>query len=202
MILEVLSFITDREALPDRFSISGTIFLAMVSLYGPMADALPKVSVVTRVDKWSVLCVRSCFHFSFVHGSHVKLFLQLHRHLINFVLLFASNVENFVFFMLNGWLNESFLYYSEVLLACLYLYLVIKTFLWFIEPLSKRDEWEILVDTIEDSLGLMCGLFGFAKSEGSKDGKFENKRKSLMKTKDAITRMMGKSETQAEIKID
>jgi hypothetical protein len=54
MILEVLSFMTDREALPDRFSISGTIFLAMVSLYGPMADALPKVSVVTRVDKWWV----------------------------------------------------------------------------------------------------------------------------------------------------
>ena len=54
MLLEVLSFITDREALPDRFSISGTIFLAMVSLYGPMADALPKVSVVTRVDKWLV----------------------------------------------------------------------------------------------------------------------------------------------------
>jgi hypothetical protein len=26
--------------------------LALVSLYGPMADALPKVSVVTRVDKW------------------------------------------------------------------------------------------------------------------------------------------------------
>jgi len=52
MFLEVLSFITDVTDVSDRFSISGTIFLAMVSLYGPMADALPKVSVVTRVDKW------------------------------------------------------------------------------------------------------------------------------------------------------
>ena len=52
MFLEVLSFLTDSADLSARFSISGTIFLAMVSLYGPMADALPKVSVVTRVDKW------------------------------------------------------------------------------------------------------------------------------------------------------
>lgn len=51
MFLEVLSFLTDNGDLSARFSISGTIFLAMVSLYGPMADALPKVSVVTRVDK-------------------------------------------------------------------------------------------------------------------------------------------------------
>ncbi len=52
MFLEALSFLTDSSDLSARFSISGTIFLAMVSLYGPMADALPKVSVVTRVDKW------------------------------------------------------------------------------------------------------------------------------------------------------
>ena len=52
MFLEVLSFLTDNADLSARFSISGTIFLAMVSLYGPMADNLPKVSVVTRVDKW------------------------------------------------------------------------------------------------------------------------------------------------------
>ena len=52
MFLEVLSFLAHNDDLAARFSISGTIFLAMVSLYGPMADALPKVSVVTRVDKW------------------------------------------------------------------------------------------------------------------------------------------------------
>ena len=52
MFLEVLSFLTDVDDVSDRFSISGTIFLAMVSLYGPMADAFPKVSVVTRVDRW------------------------------------------------------------------------------------------------------------------------------------------------------
>ena len=52
MFLEVMSFLTHDDDLSGRFSISGTIFLAMVSLYGPMADSLPKVSVVTRVDKW------------------------------------------------------------------------------------------------------------------------------------------------------
>ena len=52
MLLEVISFLTHDDDLSGRFSISGTIFLAMVSLYGPMADSLPKVSVVTRVDKW------------------------------------------------------------------------------------------------------------------------------------------------------
>lgn len=52
MFLEFLSFMTDNGDLSARFSISGTIFLAMVSLYGPMSETLPKVSVVTRVDKW------------------------------------------------------------------------------------------------------------------------------------------------------
>ncbi len=52
MVLEVLSFITDSGDLSARFSVSGTIFLAMVSLYGESGESLPKVSVVTRVDKW------------------------------------------------------------------------------------------------------------------------------------------------------
>ena len=55
MLLEVLSFLTHDDDLSARFSISGTIFLAMVSLYGPMAESLPKVSVVTRGDKWQVV---------------------------------------------------------------------------------------------------------------------------------------------------
>ena len=52
MLLEVVSFLVHGDDMADRFSISGTIFLAMVSLYGPMSDCLPKVSVVTRVDRW------------------------------------------------------------------------------------------------------------------------------------------------------
>ncbi|KAL3793366.1 hypothetical protein ACHAWO_002567 [Cyclotella atomus] len=170
MLLEVLSFITDREALPDRFSISGTIFLAMVSLYGPMADALPKVSVVTRVDKW---------------------------HLINFVLLFASNVENLIFFLLHGWVNETVLYYSEVTLACLYLYFVIKVFLWFIAPLKTRDEWEILLDSIEDSFGALKGLLGFARSE-KKVERSGNKRDTLVKMQTDVSKMLGKESAKSK----
>mmetsp|Transcript_13016 Transcript_13016/g.28096 ORF Transcript_13016/g.28096 Transcript_13016/m.28096 type:complete len:491 (-) Transcript_13016:193-1665(-) len=114
MFLEVLSFLSDNDGLADRFSISGTIFLAMVSLYGPMADALPKVSVVTRVDKW---------------------------HLYNFCLLFASNIENLLAFMFRNIINKAALEYAESILGIVYLYFVIKNLLWFIQPLYERDEY-------------------------------------------------------------
>mmetsp|Transcript_41915 Transcript_41915/g.76637 ORF Transcript_41915/g.76637 Transcript_41915/m.76637 type:complete len:528 (+) Transcript_41915:65-1648(+) len=123
MLLEVLSFLSDNDDLSERFSISGTIFLAMVSLYGPMADALPKVSVVTRVDKW---------------------------HLHNFFLLFASNVENLMAFMLRSIINETVLTNVESLLGILYLYFVIKNLIWFIKPLQDREEYTLLLVWLED----------------------------------------------------
>lgn len=125
MFLEVLSFLTDCGDLSARFSISGTIFLAMVSLYGPMADALPKVSVVTRVDKW---------------------------HLYNFFLLFASNVENLMAFLLLGIVNEKVLQYTEALLGILYLYAVVKNLIWFIKPLKEREENMLLKVWLEDKI--------------------------------------------------
>jgi len=114
MFLEVLSFLADNDGLADRFSISGTIFLAMVSLYGPMADALPKVSVVTRVDQW---------------------------HLFNFLLLFISNIENLLAFMFRNKISKTVMAYVEAILGIVYLYWVIRNLLWFIEPLYERDEY-------------------------------------------------------------
>jgi len=125
MLLEVLSFLTDNSDLSARFSISGTILLAMVGLYGPMADNLPKVSVVTRVDKW---------------------------HLFNFFLLFLSNVENLFFFMVQDTFNHRVIEYLEYFLGILYLYCVIKALLWFIEPLKEREEWASVIDWIEDTI--------------------------------------------------
>eukprot|EP00578_Thalassiosira_sp_NH16_P027767 CAMPEP_0181102506 /NCGR_PEP_ID=MMETSP1071-20121207/14357_1 /TAXON_ID=35127 /ORGANISM="Thalassiosira sp., Strain NH16" /LENGTH=461 /DNA_ID=CAMNT_0023185495 /DNA_START=239 /DNA_END=1621 /DNA_ORIENTATION=+ len=127
MFLEVLSFLTDNGDLSARFSISGTIFLAMVSLYGPMADALPKVSVVTRVDKW---------------------------HLFNFFLLFASNVENLLAFMLRNIINEKVIEYTESLFGIMYLYFVLKNLLWFIKPLQDREEYALLWVWFEDKVEL------------------------------------------------
>jgi len=124
MFLEALSFLTDNDGLADRFSISGTIFLAMVSLYGPMADALPKVSVVTRVDKW---------------------------HLYNFVLLFVSNIENLVAFSLRNIVNKTAMEYTESLLGIVYLVFVTKNLLWFIQPLRDRDEYTEVVAWFEDA---------------------------------------------------
>jgi hypothetical protein len=62
------------------------------------------------------------------------------RHLVNFVLLFASNIENLVFFMLGGVVNGAVLHVSELLLAGLYIFLVIKNLLWFVQPLSSEFE--------------------------------------------------------------
>jgi len=123
MFLEVLSFYTDSDDMSERFSISGTIFLAMVSLYGPMADALPKVSVVTRVDKW---------------------------HLNNFLLLFLSNVENLIAYLLHSIVNKRILQNSESLLGILYLGFVVKNLVWFVAPLKEREEYDLLLVWLED----------------------------------------------------
>jgi len=122
MILEVLSFFGSPD-LSDRFSISGTIFLALVSLYGPMADALPKVSVVTRVDKWN---------------------------LYNFSLLFASNMENLVAFMVQGYISEVLLHLIEVCLGMVYLAAVLYNLYWFLTPLADREEFDALSRWIEN----------------------------------------------------
>ncbi|KAK1740381.1 hypothetical protein QTG54_009331 [Skeletonema marinoi] len=121
MILEVLSFFGSPD-LSDRFSISGTIFLALVSLYGPMADALPKVSVVTRVDKWN---------------------------LYNFSLLFASNVENLLAFMVQGYISEGLLHFIEVCLGMVYLAAVLFNLYWFLKPLADREEFDAMSRWIE-----------------------------------------------------
>mmetsp|Transcript_12406 Transcript_12406/g.26914 ORF Transcript_12406/g.26914 Transcript_12406/m.26914 type:complete len:557 (-) Transcript_12406:216-1886(-) len=125
MFLEFLSFMTDNKDLSARFSISGTIFLAMVSLYGPMADALPKVSVVTRVDKW---------------------------HLFNFFLLFASNVENLMAFVLRNIVDDKVIEWTEIFLGILYLCFVVKNLIWFIKPLKDREEYSSLVLWFEEKL--------------------------------------------------
>jgi hypothetical protein len=109
------------------------------------------------------------------------------------VLLFASNVENFIFFMLHGIISSGALYISEVLLACLYLYLVIKNFLWFIEPLSERDEWETLVDSIQDSFGATKDMFSFTK--GSAKAPVRG-RGSLIRMKTDVDKLLGRDISQ------
>ncbi|KAL3802681.1 hypothetical protein HJC23_012005 [Cyclotella cryptica] len=178
MVLEVMSFLTDRGELSDRFSISGTIFLAMVSLYGPMADALPKVSVVTRVDKW---------------------------HLGNFALLFASNIENLIFFMLRDVINERLLLYFELLLASIYLYLVVKNLLWFIQPLSKRDEWSVAIDLFEENLESLKEKMTGSETRAAKlrpwatsDSKRQEsiaRLRAVLKTASTLKKMAGKEKS-------
>lgn len=153
MFLEVLSFLTDNADLSARFSISGTILLAMVGLYGPMADALPKVSVVTRVDKW---------------------------HLLNFTLLFASNVENLIAFVLRNAINDKVIEITEILLGILYLWLVVKNLIWFIQPLKERDEYASMMIWYENKLDSYDKVFKSwrrNKPEGEKNENTENEKK-------------------------
>jgi hypothetical protein len=63
------------------------------------------------------------------------------RHLQNFVLLFASNVENLLAHMLHTILPEHIVKIMENLLAIVYLYLVIQNFIWFVKPLKDRDDF-------------------------------------------------------------
>mmetsp|Transcript_11065 Transcript_11065/g.17900 ORF Transcript_11065/g.17900 Transcript_11065/m.17900 type:complete len:139 (+) Transcript_11065:509-925(+) len=63
------------------------------------------------------------------------------RHLKNFFLLFVSNVENLLAFMFRNIINKAALEYAESILGIVYLYLVIKNLLWFIQPLYERDEY-------------------------------------------------------------
>ena len=76
----------------------------------------------------------------------------IYRHLYNFFLLFASNVENFVAFLLRSFVSGKLITTLESILAVVYLYAVIRNLIWFIQPLTERDEYTSLVDWIEDEL--------------------------------------------------
>jgi len=74
------------------------------------------------------------------------------RHLQNFVLLFASNVENLLAHMLHTILPEHIVKIMENLLAIVYLYLVIQNFIWFVKPLKDRDDFPHLKLWMESRL--------------------------------------------------
>ena len=76
----------------------------------------------------------------------------MYRHIQNFILLFASNVENLMAFVLRHIINDWVLDYSEWILGILYLYLVVKNLVWFIKPLQDREEYTELVAWCEDKV--------------------------------------------------
>lgn len=79
------------------------------------------------------------------HAFH----LLIQRNLYNFSLLFASNVENLIAFMLQGYMNERLLYYMECFAGIMYLFAVLSNLYWFLTPLADRDEFESMIDLIE-----------------------------------------------------
>ena len=70
----------------------------------------------------------------------------------NFVLLFASNVENLIAFVLREHVNVTLIEYLEVFMACVYLYFVVHNLIWFISPLKDRDEFSLIVVWFEDTV--------------------------------------------------
>ena len=61
-------------------------------------------------------------------------------------------MENFVAFLLRSFVSGKLITTLESILAVVYLYAVIRNLIWFIQPLTERDEYTSLVDWIEDEL--------------------------------------------------
>jgi hypothetical protein len=71
------------------------------------------------------------------------------RNLYNFSLLFASNMENLIAFMVQGFISERTLHFIEVFLGMVYLSAVLSNLFWFLKPLADRDEFDALSKWIE-----------------------------------------------------
>lgn len=85
--------------------------------------------------------------------SRSSIALQMKRNLYNFALLFVSNVENLLAYMVQGYIGDSFLHFIEVILGILYLAAVLYNLFWFLKPLSDREEYDALSKGIEERLG-------------------------------------------------
>lgn len=79
------------------------------------------------------------------------------RHFQNFVLLFASNVENLFACLLRKYINIQHYNFVESLLAIVYLYFVTRNLIWFIEPLKEREDFALLLDWFEARAELFKG---------------------------------------------
>ena len=80
--------------------------------------------------------------------------LQMKRNLYNFALLFVSNVENLLAYMVQGYIGDSYLHFIEVILGTVYLAAVLYNTFWFLTPLSDREEYDALKKGIEERLGI------------------------------------------------
>lgn len=70
-------------------------------------------------------------------------YLSTCRHLFNFFLLFASNVENLIAYIFRDIVGERIMHHIEVLLGILYLYFVMHNLFWFI---GKRCIFRLELD--------------------------------------------------------
>ena len=75
--------------------------------------------------------------------------LNNYRHLYNFFLLFISNVENLLAFVLRDIIGATLMHRIEEILGILYLYLVISNLLWFLSPLKTREEYSSFISYAE-----------------------------------------------------
>lgn len=79
------------------------------------------------------------------------------RHFQNFVLLFASNIENLVACLLRKYISAQHYNLVESFLAIIYLYFVIKNLLWFVSPLKEREDFSKLLTWFELKAALYKG---------------------------------------------
>ena len=67
-------------------------------------------------------------------------------------MLFASNVENLIAYLLRNTFNAHVLYYIELILGLYYTYSVVQNLLWFVKPLTEREEFDLLITFVEDKI--------------------------------------------------
>jgi hypothetical protein len=90
-----------------------------------------------------------CPAITYLFCSLLQLFLQTNRNLYNFSLLFASNVENLLAFMVQGYISEGLLHFIEICLGMVYLAAVLFNLYWFLKPLADREEFDAMSRWIE-----------------------------------------------------
>eukprot|EP00002_Diphylleia_rotans_P040129 TRINITY_DN9457_c0_g1_i1.p1 TRINITY_DN9457_c0_g1~~TRINITY_DN9457_c0_g1_i1.p1 ORF type:complete len:427 (+),score=92.91 TRINITY_DN9457_c0_g1_i1:59-1339(+) len=125
LFMGALPFWLDHQDTGTRFSISTTMFLTLVAFHFVFWGSLPKVSYLTRMDKWMVCC---------------------------YAAIFMANIENLVIYRLSlnpELCNTDCLESADISFFFIYITLVLLSYVWFIWPsrnhrvfLDKAKDYE------------------------------------------------------------
>jgi len=114
-LMEVTALLLSPDELGDRFGVTGTIFLASVAFNFVATDQVPKVSYLTRCDKWNFM---------------------------NFGLVFLVGLENTIVYLslkLGAGPSVSAIESTETWFAAIYIIAALFNSAWFIRPIFDYE---------------------------------------------------------------